>query len=198
LLRTDSASGEEIIMRNAAILLIVVALAALGVILFSQASNISRQSETSNPKAILSSPAEAAAPGRASATTPVTTTIEPVSGSISWERSLAQATETAKAENKVIVVDVYTDWCGWCKRMDQDIYSNPKIVGLSRQQVFLKLDAEDGGQGESFAGKMNVKGYPTTIILDSDGKRIAEKRGFIPSPDQFIQFVEGARARREG
>jgi thiol:disulfide interchange protein len=184
-------------MRTAAILLIVLALAVLGVILFSQASNISRQSQTRNPKAILRAPAKAS-PSGTSATTPTSTPIEPVSGSISWERSLTRATETAKAENKVIIVDVYTDWCGWCKRMDEDIYSNPKVVGLSQQEIFLKLDAEDGGQGESFANKMNVKGYPTTIILDGDGKRIAEKRGFISSPDQFIQFVEGARARSEG
>jgi thioredoxin-related protein len=80
--------------------------------------------------------------------------------------------------------------------MDETIYSNPKIVGLSRQEIFLKLDAEDGGEGQRFASKMNVRGYPTTIILDSDGKRITEKRGFISSPDQFIEFVEGARSKR--
>jgi thiol:disulfide interchange protein len=129
-------------------------------------------------------------------TRPVSSSIQPASGAINWEHDLDRAIKTAKAGDKVIVVDVYTDWCGWCKKMDQVIYSDPLIVGLSQREVFLKIDAEDGGQGEAFANRMGVRAYPTTIILDSDGSRIALQKGFIPSSEKFIQFVEQARARK--
>src|SRR5688572_27423862 len=42
-------------------------------------------------------------------------------GSIAWHSDLRRAIEIARDEDKIIVVDVYTDWCGWCKKMDRTI-----------------------------------------------------------------------------
>src|SRR5262249_4557854 len=44
---------------------------------------------------------------------------ESIRGSMQWQRDLRRAVEVARSESKLIVVDVYTDWCGWCKRMDK-------------------------------------------------------------------------------
>jgi thiol:disulfide interchange protein len=103
--------------------------------------------------------------------------------------------EVARTEDKLVVADVYTDWCGWCKKMDQTIYSDPAIVALSRHQVFVKVDAEDGGEGQRFAQQMRVKGYPTTIILDGQGNVLKVARGYIDSPRTFEQLVQDARAQ---
>ena len=121
-------------------------------------------------------------------------TVEPVEGKIAWQKDIDRALDIAKSDGKVIVVDVYTDWCGWCKKMDQVIYSDPLVVGLSRQEVFLKLDAEDGGQGQQFARRMGVRGYPTTVVIDGNGRKLKEVAGFIKTPRQFVDFVESARA----
>lgn len=115
-------------------------------------------------------------------------------GSITWQRDLHRAFDVAKAEGKLIVVDVYTDWCGWCKKMDKTVYSDPGIVALSRQQVFVKVNAEDGGQGQTFAQEMRVKGYPTTIILDGNGRVLNIAEGYIASPQAFAGLVQEARA----
>lgn len=120
---------------------------------------------------------------------------EVVRGAIAWHRDLRRAIEVARAEGKLIVADVYTDWCGWCKKMDKEIYSDPAIVALSRQQVFLKVNAEDGGQGQSFAEQMRVKGYPTTIILDGNGRVLNIAQGYIASPQAFGALVQAARAQ---
>jgi thioredoxin 1 len=120
---------------------------------------------------------------------------EVVRGAIAWHRDLRRAIEVARAEGKLIVADVYTDWCGWCKRMDKTIYSDPAIIALSRQQVFLKVDAEDRGEGQSFAEQMRVKGYPTTIILDGNGRVLNIAQGYIASPRAFGALVQEARAQ---
>jgi uncharacterized protein YyaL (SSP411 family) len=119
---------------------------------------------------------------------------EVVRGPIQWHRDLRSAFETANADGKLVIVDVYTDWCGWCKRMDQTIYSNSAIAGLSRQHAFVKVNAEDGGQGQKFAEQMRVTGYPTTIILDGRGRVLNVAEGFIASPKAFVALVEEARA----
>lgn len=115
-------------------------------------------------------------------------------GSITWQRDLNRAFDVAKAEGKLIVVDVYTDWCGWCKKMDKIIYSDPAVVALSRQQVFVKLNAEDRNQGQSFARQMGVGGYPTTIILDGQARVLQLAKGYIPSPHAFLELFEKAKS----
>ena len=126
---------------------------------------------------------------------PVSRNTEVVRGAITWHRDLRKAMETAKAEDKIVVVDVYTDWCGWCKKMDRTIYADPVVVALSRQQIFVKVDAEDRGQGQSFAQQMRVKGYPTTIFLDSRGNVLNVARGYIATPRAFEQLVQDAVAQ---
>lgn len=118
-----------------------------------------------------------------------------VPGAIAWQRDLRRAGEVARAEGKLIIADVYTDWCGWCKKMDTTIYSDPAIVALSRQQVFVKVNAEDRGEGQRFAQEMGVHGYPTTIVLDAQGRALNIAKGYIASPRAFGKLVQEALAQ---
>jgi thiol:disulfide interchange protein len=112
---------------------------------------------------------------------------------ISWEYSLRSALKTASDQNKIVVVDVYADWCGWCKRMDRIVYSDPKVASLSSEVVFLRLNTEDRGEGRQFARQNHVTGLPTTIILDQKGSVINKITGYVGSPDKFVSLVERAR-----
>ncbi|HUK90863.1 MAG TPA: thioredoxin family protein [Blastocatellia bacterium] len=113
--------------------------------------------------------------------------------SISWQTELARAREMAADSKGVVVADVYTDWCGWCKRMDEVIYSNPKVAALGSRDVFLKLNAEDHGEGEEIANRYGINSYPTTLIFDAEGNLINSAKGFISSPDVFVSFVRHAQ-----
>jgi thiol:disulfide interchange protein len=104
--------------------------------------------------------------------------------------------KTASDGNKLVVVDVYADWCGWCKKMDKSIYSDPKVASLGSEVVFLKMNADDRGEGAQFARDNHVNGLPTTIILDQKGSVVNKVGGYIGSPDQFISLVKRSKARR--
>ncbi len=111
-----------------------------------------------------------------------------------WDSGLRQAGES----NRPVLVDVYTDWCGWCKRMDADVYSKPAVRDyLSQHFVLVRLNAESAAsaryQGETttmqnLASRFRVTGYPTTIFLKSGGDHIANVPGYVPA-DRFLLLL---------
>jgi thioredoxin-related protein len=67
---------------------------------------------------------------------------KPTSKEVNWV-SYDKGLEVAKKENKHLVVDFYTTWCGWCKRMDKDTYANSDVKkSLADNYVSVKLNAE--------------------------------------------------------
>jgi len=119
----------------------------------------------------------------------------PVPREIAWEHDVQTALRSATNGNGMVVVDVYTDWCGWCKRMDSDIYPDPQVAALGSEAVFLKLNAEDHSEGQRFAREHGVHGYPTTIIMDASGRSLDQHAGYISPPTVFVQWVHQARHR---
>jgi len=99
--------------------------------------------------------------------------------------SFDEALNDAKEQNKIVIVDVYTDWCGWCKKMDKDTYSNSDIKDLIEDNcIYVKLNAESSEKqvynGKTYTSSdlsnlFQVEAYPTHVFLDSDGKVIEFK-----------------------
>jgi len=106
-------------------------------------------------------------------------------GIFSQEPGFEEALYLAKSENKKVIVDIYTDWCGWCKKMDKDVYENKSIKKITDKSfVIVKLDAEGtdkikyNGTEYTEAGLalfFEAQGYPTTVFLEPDGKLIEYK-----------------------
>lgn len=115
----------------------------------------------------------------------------------SWRAWDAGLKEAARLQRPVLV-DVYTDWCGWCKRMDRDVYARPDVQAyLASRFVVVKLDAESAARvrwegremtSRALAQRLGVNGYPTTVFLDAKGRRIRNTSGYVPA-SQFLQVL---------
>jgi thioredoxin-related protein len=111
-----------------------------------------------------------------------------------WEDGVREA----HASGKFLLVDVYTTWCGWCKRMDRSVYIHPRVQELlAAQFVPVKLNAEsetiiangaDHYTERECAKLLNVHSYPTTLVFDSNFKIVAKLDGYQDS-DKFIRFL---------
>ena len=93
----------------------------------------------------------------------------------------------AKSENKLIFIDAYTSWCGPCKWMANNVFTND-TVGKFFNQHFIssKIDMEKG-EGIKFAEKYNVMCYPNFLILDSNGEIVHRKAGAMQN-SELISF----------
>jgi thioredoxin-related protein len=109
------------------------------------------------------------------------------------------ATEKAKKENKHMVVDIYTTWCGWCKVMDRQTYGNKEVASyLTENFVLAKVNGESSAElhwkgktmtERQFARAIGVTGFPTTYFLKPDAEIIGGAPGFI-GPENFIIYAK--------
>ena len=107
---------------------------------------------------------------------------------IGWLTSFDGAKSSAQP-GQVIFVDVYTDWCGWCKYMDQRVYTHSDVKQFAADNVFVRLDAEDGAEGTKFARQNGVNGYPGLLVFSSDGTLIDKQLGAFRDPRQFMAWL---------
>lgn len=102
-----------------------------------------------------------------------------------WDELLVSAREN----NKLIFVDVYTEWCGPCKSMDQFVFTQP-TVGTAYNTNFLnyKIDAEKG-EGIHLAKLYGVGAYPTFLFLNSMGQLVHKAVGERDA-QRFVQLID--------
>lgn len=92
----------------------------------------------------------------------------------------------AKEQNKLVMVDCFTTWCGPCKKMSDEIFTLPEVGDYFNSHfVCYKLDMEKG-EGPTKSKEWDINGYPTLIFLDTEGKVRFRIFGFRTA-DSLIQ-----------
>lgn len=110
------------------------------------------------------------------------------------EVELDSAYKLAKAEDKLVFVDCYTTWCGPCKYMDANIFTNEAVAKFYNDNfINVKLDMEKG-EGELFAARYEVRSYPTYIFLDVSGRgrEMVHRTVGSMDADKFVQLGKDA------
>lgn len=115
-------------------------------------------------------------------------------GAIAWRKSLAAAQAEAKQSHKLLMVDFYTAWCGYCKKLDAETYTDANVIKASGQVVTVKTDAEH--EGRQLAAKYGVHGYPTILFLNETGGVEGMIDGFLPAAD-FLKSFNGTMKRHQ-
>lgn len=109
---------------------------------------------------------------------------------VNWENNYDTALLKAKKEQKLVMVDVYTDWCGWCKRLDKDTYGNKEVeTKLSKNFIAVKINPEKSAKNASLAKQFGTRGYPHIVFLDAAGKKLSESPGYMPA-DKFLKRLD--------
>ena len=105
-----------------------------------------------------------------------------------WFEADLEAAQTIAAErDTVVMIEFYTDWCNWCRRLEADTFSVPAVRDQLEKIVPLKLNAEKNGA--ELARRFGVDSYPTMIFLDPEGHEMDRILGYLP-PDKFLARVE--------
>lgn len=117
-----------------------------------------------------------------------------------WLTDFAKARAEAKSSNKMLLLDFTgSDWCIWCKRLQAEIFSQPEFENYAKKNLVLMtvdfprakpLTPELRRQNAALAQKFEIEGFPTIVILNSDGKPVG-LLGYVPGgPGAFIRELE--------
>lgn len=139
----------------------------------------------------------------------VTITAAPQENGLTWY-SFEEGYAKSVSEGKILLVDAYTDWCGWCKVMDRKTYADPAIIAkLNESFICVKLNPElltvynfkdkkwGGSELLQFLGNGSVSGFPTTIFWmnpASNNERIVQP-GFLDAND-FSGLLDIAKGKK--
>jgi len=114
--------------------------------------------------------------------------------------NLQEAEKAILTERKPILIDLYTDWCGWCIKLDKDIFSQPKFKDYAHDNlVLVELDfprkkdqpTQERKQNMQLAQQYEVLGFPTIVVLNSSGQKVWQFDGYFPGgPDAFIEQLQ--------
>lgn len=107
---------------------------------------------------------------------------------VTWQTDFNSALKQAEKADKPLMVDFYTDWCGWCKKLDQDTYPDSKVTELSRKFIAVKLN---GDKYPDLVKKYKVNGYPSIVFLNSKGVEVSRVVGY-QNADTFLKSMQTA------
>ena len=101
---------------------------------------------------------------------------------IETEKDWIAVFERARTENKLLFIDAYTDWCGPCKQLDKEVYTNDDVISYYEENfINVKYNAESEF-GFQLARQMGVQGYPSLFFVTAEKEIFQKITGFLPAP----------------
>ncbi|HJV38006.1 MAG TPA: cytochrome c biogenesis protein CcdA, partial [Geothrix sp.] len=105
------------------------------------------------------------------------------------EQDLEGALAKAKAEKKLVLVDIYADWCAQCKELDEKTWPDAALKQwIAANAVPIRIDTD--AKRKDLAARLQIRSYPTVLLLDADGRELRRILGF-QKPEVMKAWLEG-------
>lgn len=105
---------------------------------------------------------------------------------IVYASPLSEGKKRATEEDKAMVIYFFSKYCGYCSAMDHNVLSDKEISNvLKKEFIYIRVDADKNPEITKING---VRGYPTTLLTESNGKTIALIPGYI-SKNEFRKIL---------
>lgn len=124
---------------------------------------------------------------------------------LEWITDLPKAQEKAKTEKKMVMMDFTgSDWCGWCIKLHKEVFSTDDFAKYAKDNLVLvevdfpqkkKQSAAQTKANKELQQKYKVEGYPTIIVLNSEGKKVGELGYQEGGPKPFIAQLEKVKKK---
>lgn len=118
-----------------------------------------------------------------------------------WLTSYDAALKQAAAEDKYVLVDFSgSDWCGWCIKLDKEVFSKPSFIDYAEENLVLLLvdfpnstpqSDEQKAANDALAKKYGIRGFPTVLILNPQGE-VVKRTGYQQGgPEAYVEMMQG-------
>ncbi len=124
---------------------------------------------------------------------------------LKWMTDLPKAQAKAKEESRLVLIDFTgSDWCPWCIKLRKEVFSTPEFTDYAKKNLVpVEVDFPNHKEqapelkeaNKALKAKYKIRGYPTVIVLNSEGKKIGELGYEEGGPKPFIAKLEELKAK---
>ncbi len=122
------------------------------------------------------------------------------SSDVVWLTDFEQAKKIAAEKKLPILMDFSgSDWCGWCIKLDKEVFSQKAFKDYAKDNLVLfvadfprakKQSADVKAQNQALAQKYSIRGFPTVLILDSNGELIAQTGYQRGGAEKYVEYLK--------
>jgi len=118
----------------------------------------------------------------------------PAHAASAWYSHTDEAFVEARRSGKPVLVDLYARWCGWCKVMEREVFTQPKFQHYAERFVLLRVDVEDGASGSDLQRRFFADSLPTLLLLDPKQSLLGKIEGYLET-DHLLARLDGELRR---
>jgi thioredoxin-related protein len=121
----------------------------------------------------------------------------PAPALLPWLENYEEAAKLAKEKNQLILTDLFSDKCGWCKKLEQDTFPAPEVQEVLKNFVLLKLNTGKAEFAKELLKKAGTTAVPATVITDADWNLVRFISGYMDSGPYAEKVRKGLTAHQE-